>query len=197
MRKDLIEIHPTAFGFKIMLDKVKHLEKQSMNDTFDYAKQKWDKSHKVPDFKVGDLVLVSTFNSNNIKGPKKLKDSYLGPFVIVALHGTNAVQVDLSGELENKHPTFPVSLIKPYQPADKELFPLSNPTPLTVPPVEHSEDKKTKKVIKESRLRGKNQREYLVRHRNPVNEDEGLAESEIPDSDKILRRFRHERSPQA
>ncbi|MBW0570040.1 hypothetical protein O181_109755, partial [Austropuccinia psidii MF-1] len=157
---------------------------------------KWDKSHKVPDFKVGNLVLVSTLNFDNIKGPKKLKDSYVGPFVIVALHGTNAVQVELSGELENKHPTFPVSLINPYQPADKELFPLRNPTPLAVPPIGQNEDRKIKKVIKERRLRGKNQREYLVRYRNPVHEDEWLAESEIPDSDKLLRRFRHERRPQ-
>ncbi|MBW0492532.1 hypothetical protein O181_032247 [Austropuccinia psidii MF-1] len=135
LRKDLIDIHPTASSFKIMLDKVKHHAKQSMNDAFDYANQKWDKSHKIPDFKVGDLVLVSTLNINNIKGPKKLKDSYVGPFVIVSLHGNNAAEVKLSGELENKHPTFLVSLIKPYQPADKELFSLRNPTPLTVPPV--------------------------------------------------------------
>ncbi|MBW0578249.1 hypothetical protein O181_117964 [Austropuccinia psidii MF-1] len=62
LRKDTIDIHPTASSFKIMLYKVKHHAKQSMNDTFDDAKQKWDKSHKVPDFKVGDLVLVSTLN---------------------------------------------------------------------------------------------------------------------------------------
>ncbi|MBW0510088.1 hypothetical protein O181_049803 [Austropuccinia psidii MF-1] len=109
----------------------------------------------------------------------------------------NNLHMELSGELENKHPTFPVSLIKPYQPADKELFPLRNPTPLTVPLVEQNEDKKKKKFIKERRLRGKNQREYLVRYINPVHEDEWLAESEIPDSDKLLRRFRHERRPQA
>ncbi|MBW0473768.1 hypothetical protein O181_013483 [Austropuccinia psidii MF-1] len=113
-----------------------------MNEAFDYTKQKWDKSHKVPDFNLGDLVLVSTLSFNNIKGPKKLKDSYLGPFLIVALHGNNAVQVELSGELENKHPTFPISLIKYYQPTDKELFPLRNPAPLTVPPVKQIEEKK-------------------------------------------------------
>ncbi|MBW0508058.1 hypothetical protein O181_047773 [Austropuccinia psidii MF-1] len=196
LRKDFIDIHPTASSLKIMLDKVKYHERQSMNDTFDYAKQKWDKSHKVPDFKLGDLGKVSTLNCNNIKGPKKLKDSYVGPFVIVALHGTNAVQVELSGKLENKDPTFPVSLIKPYKPTGNELFPLRHPTPLTVPPVEQSEDRKIKKVIKERRLRVKNQREYLVRYRNTVHEDEWIAESEIPDSDKLLRRFRHERRPQ-
>ncbi|MBW0567323.1 hypothetical protein O181_107038 [Austropuccinia psidii MF-1] len=91
LRKELIEIHPTSSSFKIMLDKVKNHAKNSMDDAFDYAKQKWDKSHKVPDFKVGDLVLVSTFIFNNIKGPKKLKDSYLGSVFIVALHGTNSV----------------------------------------------------------------------------------------------------------
>ncbi|MBW0541694.1 hypothetical protein O181_081409 [Austropuccinia psidii MF-1] len=192
LRKDLIDIDPKALKFKLMLDTVKHHAKQSINDAFEYAKQKWDKSHKV-----GDLVLVSTLNFNNIKGPKKLKDSYVGPFVIVALHGTNAVQVELNGELDNKHPTFPVSLIKPHQPTDKELFPLRHPAPFTVPPMEQDEDKKIKKVIKERRLRGKNQREYLVRYRNPVHEDEWLAKSEIPDSDKLLRRFRHERRPQA
>ncbi|MBW0514286.1 hypothetical protein O181_054001 [Austropuccinia psidii MF-1] len=154
LRKDLIEINPTASRFKIMLDKVKHHAKQSMNDAFDYEKQKWDKSHKVPDFKVGDLVLVSTLNFKNIKGPKKPNNSFVGPFAIVALHGTNEVQVESSGELENKHPTFPVSLIKPYKPAVKELFPLRSPTPLTVPTVEQNEGKKIK-VIKERRLREK------------------------------------------
>ncbi|MBW0502878.1 hypothetical protein O181_042593 [Austropuccinia psidii MF-1] len=126
LRKDLIDIHPTSSSFKMMLDKVKNHSKQSKDDAFEYAKQNWDKSHKVPDFEVGYLVLVSTLNFNNIKGPKKLKDSYVGPFVIVALHATNAVKVELSGELEKKHPTFAVSLIKPHQPAEKELFPLRN-----------------------------------------------------------------------
>ncbi|MBW0564206.1 hypothetical protein O181_103921 [Austropuccinia psidii MF-1] len=197
LRKYFIDIHPTASSFTIMLDKVKYHAKQSMNDAFDYAKQKWDKSHKVSEFKVGDLVLVSTLNVINIKDPKKLKDSYVGPFVIVASHGTNLVQVELSGELVNKHPTFPVSLINPYQPTDKELFPLRNPTPMTVPPVEQNEDKNIKKVIKERRPRGKNQREYLVRYRNSVHEAGWLGESEIPDSDKLLRIFGHERRPQA
>ncbi|MBW0555109.1 hypothetical protein O181_094824 [Austropuccinia psidii MF-1] len=156
LRKYLIEIHPKPSSFKLMLDKVKHHAKQSMNEAFDYAKQKWDKSNKVPDFKAGDLVLVSALNFNDIKGPKKLEDSYVGPFVFFALHGTNAFRVELSGELQNKHHNIPVSLIKPYQKADKKPLPSKNSTHLTVPPVEQSEDKKIKKFIKGRRLRGKN-----------------------------------------
>ncbi|MBW0549338.1 hypothetical protein O181_089053 [Austropuccinia psidii MF-1] len=53
LRKDLIDIHPTASISQVILDKVKHHAKQSMNDAFEYAKRKLDKSHKVPDFKVG------------------------------------------------------------------------------------------------------------------------------------------------
>ncbi|MBW0591565.1 hypothetical protein O181_131280 [Austropuccinia psidii MF-1] len=120
LRKDLIEIYSTASSFKMIIYKAKDYAKQTLDNSFEYAKQKWE------------------------MGPKKLKDSYLGPFFIVALHGTDSVQVELSSELENKHPTFQVSLIKPYQPADKEFFPLRNPTPLTVPPVEKHEDKKDK-----------------------------------------------------
>ncbi|MBW0479099.1 hypothetical protein O181_018814 [Austropuccinia psidii MF-1] len=84
-----------------------------MEDSFAYAKDKWDQSHATSDFTVGDLVLVSTTNFNNIKRCKKLKDYFSGPFVIKALHGENAVEVELSEELSNNHPTFPVSLIKP------------------------------------------------------------------------------------
>ncbi|MBW0582306.1 hypothetical protein O181_122021, partial [Austropuccinia psidii MF-1] len=67
-----------------------------MKDSFKYAKERWDKSHKSPDFKVGDLVLVSTLKFNNIKGPKKLKHPFSGPIMIKALHRPNAVQLELT-----------------------------------------------------------------------------------------------------
>ncbi|MBW0593292.1 hypothetical protein O181_133007 [Austropuccinia psidii MF-1] len=70
LRKDLVDIHPKASSFKMTLDKVKYDAKQSIDEAFDYEKQKWDKIHKLPNFKVGDLALASTLNFNNIKGPK-------------------------------------------------------------------------------------------------------------------------------
>ncbi|MBW0584989.1 hypothetical protein O181_124704 [Austropuccinia psidii MF-1] len=146
-----------------------------MNDAFEYAKQNCDKSHKTPEFKVGDLILVSKLNFNNTQGPKKLKDSFAGPFIIKALHGKNVVQVELLGKLENKHPTFPVSLVKNYTSSDKELFTLRNEKPLKVPPLDQSEEKKVLKVLKERRLRGKNEGEYLVRYRDPQSEDEWIV----------------------
>ncbi|MBW0556701.1 hypothetical protein O181_096416 [Austropuccinia psidii MF-1] len=155
LKKDLVDIHQTASSFKLLLDKLRHHANQSMNYSFEYAKQKCDKSHKTPEFKGGELILVSTLNFDNIEGPKKLEDSFAGPFIIKALHEINAVQGQLSGELENKHPTFPVSLVKNYISSDKELFPLRNETPLKVPQLDQSEDKKVLKVSEERRLKGK------------------------------------------
>ncbi|MBW0557706.1 hypothetical protein O181_097421 [Austropuccinia psidii MF-1] len=166
-----------------------------MNDAFEYAKQKWDKGHKTPEFKVGDLILVSTLNFDNIKGPKKLKDYFAGPFIIKSLHGTSAVQAEISGELDNKHPTFPVSLVKHYTSSDKKSFPLRIETPIEVPPLDQSEMKKVLKFLQGRRLRRKNDREYLVRYRNSQHEDGWIVAEKIPDSQKSLRRFRHERRP--
>ncbi|MBW0575398.1 hypothetical protein O181_115113 [Austropuccinia psidii MF-1] len=108
LRKDLDEIHPKAASFKGMLEKTRNHAIKCMEDSFAYAKDKWDKSHATPDFEVGDLVLVSTTNFNNIKGCKNLKESFSGPFIIKSLDGENAVGVELYEELGNKHPSFPV-----------------------------------------------------------------------------------------
>ncbi|MBW0544372.1 hypothetical protein O181_084087 [Austropuccinia psidii MF-1] len=96
LKKDLVDIHPTASSFKLMLEKARHHANRCMQDSFKYAKERWDKSHKKPEFKVGDLVLMSTLNFNNIKGSKKFKDSFAGPFMIKALHGPNSVQLELT-----------------------------------------------------------------------------------------------------
>ncbi|MBW0586567.1 hypothetical protein O181_126282 [Austropuccinia psidii MF-1] len=190
-----MDIHPKASSFKIILDKARHHENRFMQDYFKYAKERWDKGHKPPDFKIGDLVLVSTLNFNNIRGLKKLKDSFAGPFMIKALHGPNSVQLELTGELINKHPAFRVSLIKPYGSSDKELFPLRNKPPLEIPPLEEGDEKKIVNFLKERCTINKKEREYLVRYRNTTQEDKWLLEKDIINSDKLLRRLRHARKP--
>ncbi|MBW0581126.1 hypothetical protein O181_120841 [Austropuccinia psidii MF-1] len=194
LRKELVEINPRASSFKLMLDKARKNAIRFMEDSFSYAKDKWDKSHATTDFKVGDLVLVSTTNFNKIKGCKKLKDSFAGPFVIKALKGENSIEVELSEELSNKHPTFPVILIKPYKSSDAEKFPLRNQVPQVIPPIESSGIKNITKVFKERKLRSNKVREYLVRYSDPTFEDEWLSEKDIPEATKLLRRFRHTRN---
>ncbi|MBW0543819.1 hypothetical protein O181_083534 [Austropuccinia psidii MF-1] len=115
--------------------------------------------------------------------------------MINALHGPNAVQLEITGQLMNKHPAFPLSLINPYSSSDKELSQLRNKPPLEIPPLEEGEEKKILKVLQERRKRNKKGREYLVRYKNKTQEDEWLLEKDITDADKLLRRFIHEGRP--
>ncbi|MBW0521805.1 hypothetical protein O181_061520 [Austropuccinia psidii MF-1] len=50
LKKDLVDINPTASSFKIMLDKSRHHANRCMQDSYKYAKERWDKSHKPLDF---------------------------------------------------------------------------------------------------------------------------------------------------
>ncbi|MBW0513299.1 hypothetical protein O181_053014 [Austropuccinia psidii MF-1] len=165
-----------------------------MEDSFAYAEERWDKSHATSDFKVGDLVLVSTTNFNNIKGYTTLKDCFTGPFVIKAPHGENAVEVECSKQLSNKHPKFPVSLIKPCKSINAERFPLRNKAAQVIPPIESSGIKNITKVLKERKMRTNKAREYLVRYSVPISEAEWLAENKIHEAAKLLRRLRHTRN---
>ncbi|MBW0499853.1 hypothetical protein O181_039568 [Austropuccinia psidii MF-1] len=148
LREYLLKIHPTATRFKGMLEKARRYGVRLMEGLFGYSKYKWDKSHANPDFKVGDLVLVSTTNLDNIKGCRKLKDSFAGTFVIKALNGENSVEVEFSEELSNKCPTFPVSLSKTYKSGDSEKFHLRSKVPQHIPSVEPTGTNRITKALK-------------------------------------------------
>ncbi|MBW0528150.1 hypothetical protein O181_067865 [Austropuccinia psidii MF-1] len=108
-----------------------------------------------------------------------------------ALHGENAVEVELSEELCNKNPTFPESLIKPYKYGDSEQFSLRTKVPQHIPPVESSGIKKITKVLKERKFRMKKVREYFVRYSDSSCEDKWLAEKDIHEATKLFRSLRN------
>ncbi|MBW0534932.1 hypothetical protein O181_074647 [Austropuccinia psidii MF-1] len=80
-----------------------------------------------------------------------------------------------------KNPNFPVSLVNHYTSSDRELFALRSEKTLDVPPLDQSKEKKVLKVLKERRLRGKDEREYFVRYKNPQHEDQWIVAEKIPD----------------
>ncbi|MBW0517950.1 hypothetical protein O181_057665 [Austropuccinia psidii MF-1] len=150
-----------------------------------------------PDFRDGENVLVSTLNFNNLKGPKKMRDSFVGPFTIIKCIGKNEVEVKLTEEFSWKHPVFPVCLVKPYFQTEEEKFP-SRKKNLTPPEIVDIEDspEPVKKIIKarKIRLNGKDQRQYLVRFKKQTSDkDKWLEEDAIPDENLHLRGFRASR----
>ncbi|MBW0514779.1 hypothetical protein O181_054494 [Austropuccinia psidii MF-1] len=129
------------------------------------------------DFKEGDQVLVSTLNFNNLKGPRKMIDSFVGPITII-----------------KEHPVFPVSLVKPYFQKEEDKFPSRkrNTTPPQIVEEENSSGP-MKKIIKarKIRLNGRDRRQYLVSFKNQTaDKDKWLAEDVIPDGNLHSRRFR-------
>ncbi|MBW0466760.1 hypothetical protein O181_006475 [Austropuccinia psidii MF-1] len=161
----------------------------------EYKEQMYDKTHMEPDFKEVDQVLVSTLNFDNLKGQKKMRDSFVGPFTIIKMIVKNAVEVRLTEEFSRKHPVFPVSLVKPYFQRGEDKFPSRMKTTTPQEIVEESPGP-VKNIIKarKIRLNGKDQRQYLVRFKNQTaDKDKWLAEDAIPDGNFHLRRYRASR----
>ncbi|MBW0534926.1 hypothetical protein O181_074641 [Austropuccinia psidii MF-1] len=111
LKMNLLTIHPTAKDFHDMWKRACDTAAKFMAEAKECNKQWWDNTHMEPDFKEGDQVL---------KEPKKMRDSFVGPFTIIKLIGKNAVEVKLTEEFSGKHPVFPVSLVKPYFQTEEE-----------------------------------------------------------------------------
>ncbi|MBW0567436.1 hypothetical protein O181_107151 [Austropuccinia psidii MF-1] len=169
LKKNLLTIHPTAKDFHDMWKRACDTASKGIAEAKDYNKQRWEKTHMEPEFKEGDQVLVSTLDFNNLKGPNKMRDSFVGPFTSIKLIGKNAVEVKVT---EKK-----------------------NPTPPDVVEVEDSPGPVSKIIrARKIRLNGKDQRQYLVRFKNQTaDKDKWLAEDAIPDGNLHLRRFRASR----
>ncbi|MBW0464853.1 hypothetical protein O181_004568 [Austropuccinia psidii MF-1] len=147
-----------------------------------------------PDFRVGDKELVFTLNSNNLKRPKEMRDSFPGPFTIIKLRGKNALEVRLTEEVFRKHPVFPMSLVKPYFQKEEDKIPgrKKNPTPSEILEVEDSPGS-VKKVIQARNItfNGKDMRQYLLKFKNQIaDKDKWLAENAIQDGNRHMRILR-------
>lgn len=77
-------------------------------------KKYYDNKHRDVQFSVGDWVLLSSRNIKLRRASQKLADKFLGPFQVVRRVGKNAYRLQLPQKYGRIHPTFHVSLLKPY-----------------------------------------------------------------------------------
>ncbi|MBW0544783.1 hypothetical protein O181_084498 [Austropuccinia psidii MF-1] len=118
-----------------------------------------------------------------LTGPKKMRDSFVGPFTITELIGKNAVEVKLTEEFSRKQPVFPVIFVKPYFQTEEDKLP-SRKKNLPPPEIVDVEDSPgpVKKIIKAGKIRlnSKDQRQYLVRFKNQAaDKDKWLEEDAV------------------
>ncbi|MBW0492925.1 hypothetical protein O181_032640 [Austropuccinia psidii MF-1] len=173
LKKNLLNIHKTAKDFHNMWKSACDTAARFIAEAKEYNKQRWDKSNIEPNIQEGDQVLVSTLSLNNLKGPEKMRHSFVGPFTIMKLIRKNEVETR------------------------EEIFPSTKKT-TTPPDIVEVEDSPgaVKKIIKarKIRLNGKDQRWYLVRFKNQgADKGKWLAKDAIPDGNLHSRRFRASR----
>jgi hypothetical protein len=195
----VVTLHPLAERFQEIMLSAEQRASQCIEEAVAYNKECWDRSHKDHDIKVGDRVLVSTVNFQNLGGNKKLKDAFVGPFFVKALHRRNTVEVVLTEGFDMKHPTFPVSLLKKYHLGESDT---RQPVTVTPPvPMEKEERGCPTKILEKklTRVQGWDCRLYLTCFKNKLPDDnKWLPSSEILEADKLLRRFRaSKRNPEA
>jgi hypothetical protein len=65
-------------------------------------------------FDVGDKVLLSAKNIHTRRPHRKLNSKWFGPFEIKSRKGMQAYELILPLGIQRLHPTFHVSLLKPY-----------------------------------------------------------------------------------
>jgi hypothetical protein len=188
-----LSLHPNSESFRRMMLKAEEKATACISEAVAYNKEIWDKSHKQPDLQIVDLDLISTLNFHNLKGNRKLKDSFVGPFVVHCLHGNNAVEVILAGEFSQRHPTFPISLVKKFIGENPSTPQQVMQDHSTLPDNHQIKSRMPSKVLDEKiiRTQGKEVRQYLVRFKNSsTDDDQWLNKEDIKNFDTLVRRFR-------
>ncbi|MBW0534297.1 hypothetical protein O181_074012 [Austropuccinia psidii MF-1] len=172
LKKNLPTIHPTAKDFDEMTKRACDTAAKCIAEAKGYNKQRWDISHMEPDFSEGDQVLVLTLNFNNLKWPKKMRDSFETPSI--SSEFSKAILPHRGGQIT----------LQEEEPTPPEIVEVEDsPAPV----------KKIRKARK-IRLNGKDQRQYLFRLKNKTaDKDKWLAEDAIQDGNLHLRRFRASR----
>ena len=156
---------PMAQGFVETMREDVAKAKEALKMAQQRMKTYADKKSRQVEFKVGDLVLLSTKNIR-LKGRKglgsrKLFPKWIGPFKVLDRVGSLAYRLEMPRELKKLHNVFHVSVLKQYrtdgrvQPPPPQLF------------VEGDWEFEVEKILlhrEKKRGRGrKPKREYLVK----------------------------------
>jgi transposase InsO family protein len=117
-----------AQSFVTRLTEAKACMEAAQQRTADY----YNRNKKDVSFQPEQPVMLSTKNLRKLaKGPRKLLPRWVGPFPVVRMVGKAAVELRLPSDMRI-HPTFHVSLVRPYRSraADAEAVSIVDPEPV-------------------------------------------------------------------
>jgi hypothetical protein len=76
------------------------------------SKKCWDAKHQESPFEPGDFVCISSKFFVFADRAPRLKPAFVGPFEMLEKIGLNACRLKLHPPFHQRHPVFPVSLLK-------------------------------------------------------------------------------------
>jgi len=191
-----VRADPGSDSFTKMLAASNARAQECVDEAVLYAAKRWDATHIPSPFTVGSSAMISTKHFR-FGGPGKLIPPFVGPFGVTRLVGPNAIEVKLTGPYAKKHPVFPVSLAKLYQPGDPQRFPGRRQAPAPDPIIVENEAEWIIESLLEERTRrgrGRNSpavHEFLVKWEGwDDSHNLWLPESELGNAKELLAEFR-------
>jgi len=148
-------------GAKKFIEKMKEIQKEAraaLGKVQEEIKKYADKKREVDDYKVGDLVMLSTKDLKYQmvgRRTEKLMERFVGPYKVKKIVSSNAVELELSGTIKI-HPVVNVSRIHKYIGQVKGQK-REQPAPVII---DGEEEWEVEKILNKQRIRGKDK--YLV-----------------------------------
>jgi hypothetical protein len=185
-------ITPAAEDYILTVKKTIARARENIIKAQSHQKTQADKHRRDHQFKIDDLVYLSTKNLTLSTPNKKLSPRWVGPFKIVKKINKDAFELDLQGKFR-AHPVFHSSLLKPYIRNDDTKFPKCDQ--LTPPPIaiDGQEEYEVDAILNHRKRHGK--MEYLVKWKHYHEEDSSWeSEDNLSNAKKIVDRYHKTRS---
>jgi hypothetical protein len=147
-----VTISPAGSDLVQSLQDVHAKVRESIQSAIARYKRNADKSRTpAPEYKVGDLVMLSRENIHLTRPSRSLSERQLGPYPVVQIVSPSAVKLRLPSELSRLHPVFHVSLLSPWSTPDIPGRQQAPPGPVAI----EGQDEYEIKAIVDSTLRGR------------------------------------------
>lgn len=145
----------------------------------EYQERYFNKHHRSQEFKIDDLVMLSTKHLRRQQPSAKLTPQWIGPFRVQDIIGRQAYKLILPTDMKI-HPVIHTSRLKPYEVREGEMPPL----PTSLPLVEEG-DELQYEVERIIDVKGRRRCEYLIKWKDwPDEYNQWVPEQDI-DKDLI------------